>query len=154
MPIRVEIGQRDMADDSVFMARRDLSPKDKQAVKRELFINNIASTLQAIQDGLLEKAKAHRAEHTRVVNARDKFYKYFTAKNAEQPEIHGGFALAHWNGDEAIADQVQKDLGVTIRCIPLEGELDRCGFGEAAGEGKCIFTGEPSKTRVVWAKSY
>jgi prolyl-tRNA synthetase len=153
-PIRVEIGQRDMADDSVFMARRDQSPKDKKGVNREMFVNNIASTLQSIQDNLFEKAKAFRAEHTRVVNAKDKFYKYFTPKNAEQPEIHGGFALSHWNGDETIADQVQKDLGVTIRCIPLDGELERCGFPDAAGEGKCIFTGEHSRTRVVWAKAY
>ncbi|MEM6256806.1 MAG: proline--tRNA ligase [Planctomycetota bacterium] len=154
VPIRLEVGQRDMADDSVFMARRDQSPKEKKGVKRDDFIANAPDTLQQIQDGLLEKAKAYRAEHTRVVNAKDKFYKYFTPKNAEQPEIHAGFALAHWNGDEAIADQIQKDLGVTIRCIPLKGELERCGFGEGAGEGKCIFTGEPSKTRVVWAKSY
>ena len=154
VPIRVEVGQRDMADDSVFMARRDQSPKDKKGVNREMFINNISSMLQSIQDNLLEKAKAHRAENSRVINAKDKFYKYFTPKNTEQPEIHGGFALSHWNGDEAIAEQVQKDLGVTIRCIPLEGELERCGFAEASGEGKCIFTGEPSQTRVVWAKAY
>jgi len=154
VPIRLEIGQRDMAEDSVFMARRDQSPKEKKGVKRELFINNVAGTLKTIQQGLFEKAKSFRAEHTRVVNAKDKFYKFFTPKNEEQPEIHAGFALAHWNGDEALADQIQKDLGVTIRCIPLEGELERCGFGEASGEGKCIFTGEPSKTRVVWAKAY
>ncbi|MEM1354605.1 MAG: proline--tRNA ligase [Planctomycetota bacterium] len=153
-PIRLEIGQRDIAQDSVFMARRDQSPKDKQSIKRADLIADAADLLQSIQDGLLEKAKAFRAQHTRVVNARDKFYKFFTPKQAEQPEIHGGFALAHWNGDEAIADQVQKDLGVTIRCIPLEGELERGGFGEATGEGKCIFTGEPSRGRVVWAKAY
>jgi prolyl-tRNA synthetase len=163
VPIRLEVGQRDMAEDSVFMARRDLSPKEKKGVKRELFINNVAGTLQAMQEGLFEKAKAHRAEHTRVVNAKDKFYKFFTAPGSAKAgnggddnavPIHGGFALAHWNGDESIAAQIQKDLGVTIRCIPLDGELKRCGFPDAAGEGKCIFTGEPSKTRVVWAKSY
>jgi prolyl-tRNA synthetase len=163
VPIRLEVGQRDMAEDSVFMARRDMSPKEKTGVKRELFIANVAGTLKAIQDGLLEKAKAHRAEHTRIVNAKDKFYKFFTPAGGNTDDsgddsnvipIHGGFALAHWNGDEKIAEQVQKDLGVTIRCIPLEGELARCGFTDAAGEGKCIFTGEPSKTRVVWAKSY
>jgi prolyl-tRNA synthetase len=162
-PIRLEIGERDMADDSVFMARRDQDTKQKQAVKREDFLANVAEILQQIQDGLLEKAKAFRAEHTRIVNAKDKFYKFFTPPgtgNATEEggdgavPIHGGFALAHWNGDEAVADQVQKDLGVTIRCIPLEGELERCGFADAAGEGKCIFTGQPSKGRVVWAKSY
>lgn len=153
-PLRVEIGQRDMDGGSVFVARRDQSPKDKQSVPRDEFVATIQDTLQALQDNLLEQAKAFRAEHTRVINAKDKFYKFFTAKNAEQPEIHGGFALAHWNGDEAIAEQIQKDLSVTIRCIPLEGELERCGFGDAAGEGKCIFTGGPSKGRVVWAKAY
>ena len=54
------------------------------------------------------------------------------------------FALAHWNGSREVEEQVKNDLKVTIRCIPLE-----------AGEpGKCIFTGEPSAKRVIWAKSY
>ncbi|MEM1029583.1 MAG: His/Gly/Thr/Pro-type tRNA ligase C-terminal domain-containing protein, partial [Myxococcota bacterium] len=149
-PLRVEVGPRDMAADSVFVGRRDKPAKVKSGVPRAAFVAGIASLLQEIQDGMLTKAKAYRDAKTRVVNGRDKFEKWFTPKNAEQPEIHGGFAWAHWNGDEAVAKKVQKELGVTIRCVPPREEVPE----EASGEGKCIFTGEPSPQRVVWAKSY
>ncbi|MEM6551009.1 MAG: proline--tRNA ligase [Planctomycetota bacterium] len=149
-PVRVEVGPRDMAEDSVFVGRRDRPAKEKSGVPRGAFVEGIASLLQAIQEGMLAKARAYRDEKTRVVNGRDKFEKWFTPKNAEQPEIHGGFAWAHWNGDEAVAERVQKELGVTIRCVPEPEDVPE----DARGEGKCIFTGEPSKQRVAWAKSY
>jgi len=72
-------------------------------------------------------------------------FAFFTAKNAETPEMHGGFALAHWNGSAEVEAKIKEDLKVTIRCIP---------FDAPEKEGKCILTGEPSKRRVVWAKSY
>ena len=146
VPIRLEIGQRDMADDSVFMARRDQSPKDKAGVKRADFLANVAETLDDIQSTLLERAKTFRKENTRVINARDKFEKYFKGDK-------GGFALAHWNGDVEIAKKIQSDFAVTIRCIPQDGALDE--FLDGPNEpGKCIFTGEPSERRVVWSKAY
>ena len=75
---------------------------------------------------------------------KEEFYEFFTPKNPAKPEIHGGFALAHWNGSRAVEEQIKNDLKVTIRVIP---------FGESEA-GQCIFTGEPSARRVVWAKSY
>ncbi|MFA9477715.1 proline--tRNA ligase [Phycisphaerales bacterium AB-hyl4] len=148
VPIRLEVGPRDMADDAVFMARRDKSPKEKQSVPRQQFVEQLTQYLDEMQQALFDRAKAHRDEHMRGFKDREKFYKFFTPKNKEQPEIHGGFALAHWCGDEDVAAKVQKDLGVTIRCIPFTDPL-----GEE-GEGRCIFTGKPSPKRVVWAKSY
>ncbi len=149
-PIRLEVGPRDMAEDAVFMGRRDKPHKEKKGVKRAEFITTAGDILSEMQSNLFERAKAYRTEHTRVVNAKDKFYKFFTPKNDEQPEIHGGYAVSHWCGDEAIADQIQKDLGVTIRCIP-QADADLPGLD---GPGKCIFTGKESPTRVLWAKSY
>ncbi len=146
VPIRLEIGPRDMNDDSVFMARRDQSPKDKQGVKRADFLANVADTLQDIQDTLLERAKTFRKENSRVINAKDKFENYFKGDK-------GGFALAHWNGDVEIAKKIQQDHAVTIRCIPQDGAIDDL-LGGPNEPGKCIFTGEPSERRVVWAKSY
>jgi prolyl-tRNA synthetase len=150
IPVRLEVGPRDMASDSVFMARRDKPHKEKKGVARAEFIETIPAILEEMQQNLFDRAKAYRTEHTRVVNAKDKFYKFFTPKNADQPEIHGGFAVAHWCGDEAIADQIQNDLKVTIRCIPQQ-DADLPGLD---GPGKCIFTGKESPTRVLWAKAY
>ena len=147
-PVRLEVGPRDMADDAVCMARRDRAPKEKQSLPRGQFVEQVGRMLDEMQQGLFERAKAYRDAHMRAIKDKAKFYKFFTPKNAEQPEIHGGFALAHWCGDEAVAAQVQKDLGVTVRCIPFEDPL-----GET-GEGKCIFTGRPSPRRVLWAKAY
>ncbi|MDR2430228.1 MAG: proline--tRNA ligase, partial [Puniceicoccales bacterium] len=60
-------------------------------------------------------------------------------------ELHGGFALAHWNGSAEVEAQIKKDLNVTIRCIPLDG---------TAEPGTCPFTGQPSPRRVIFAKAY
>ena len=79
------------------------------------------------------------------IDTKDDFYAFFTAKNANKPEIHGGFALAHWNGSAAVEEKIKADLKVTIRCIP---------DNLPAEAGTCPFTGEASLGRVVWAKSY
>ena len=101
--------------------------------------------LQSIQDGIYDRAMAFRRENTQVIESKDEFYAFFTPKNADKPEIHGGFALAHWNGSAEVEARIKEDLKVTIRCIPFE---------EMPQAGKCIFTGEKSEQRVVFAKSY
>ena len=98
-----------------------------------------------MQTGLLAKATAYRNAHTVRIDTKEEFYAFFTAKNAGKPEIHGGFALAHWNGSREVEERIKDDLKVTIRCIPADA---------AEEDGKCILTGEPSARRVVWAKSY
>jgi len=148
VPIRLEVGPRDIDSDSVFVGRRDKAPKDKQSVGRADFVATVAATLQDLQDGLLARARAFRAEHTKIIDSKDEFYAYFTAPagtdaNAPVP-IHGGFAMTHFSGDVAVEKQVKDDLGVTVRCIPL-------GDGEP---GVCPFSGQPSAKRVVWAKAY
>ena len=80
-----------------------------------------------------------------MIESKEEFYAFFTPKNGEKPEIHGGFALAHWNGSAEVEAKIKEDLKVTIRCIPFE---------EMPVPGKCIFTGEKSEQRVVFAKSY
>jgi prolyl-tRNA synthetase len=152
IPLRVEIGPRDIAADSVFVARRDRPPKEKKSVPRAEFVTTVAGVLDEIQSSLFERAKAFCAEHTRVINARDKFFKFFTPKGdpAGGPTpIHGGFAVAHFCGDPEIEEQIKREHGVTVRCIPAPGQLE--GTEE---EGKCIFTGRPSPQRVLWAKAY
>jgi len=145
VPIRIEVGPRDMAGESVFMARRDLSAKEKQSLPRNEFIAKAADLLEEIQRKLYDRALKLRQDHTRTIDSKEEFYEFFTPRNAGHPEIHGGFAWAHWCGDEAVAQRIQKELGVTLRCIP---------FDQGEGAGRCIFTGQPSPQRVVWAKAY
>ncbi len=152
VPLRVEVGPRDVQADSVFVGRRDQPHKDKRSIKREEFIATVSDVLQAMQDGLLSKALAFRAEHTRVINAKDKFIKFFTPQAEAQggpTPIHGGFALAHFCGDPELEESIKKEYGVTVRCIPDAGQLE--GTHEP---GKCIFTGKPSAVRHLFAKAY
>ena len=94
---------------------------------------------------LYDKALAFRKEHTVEIEDEKEFYKFFTPKNKDKPEIHGGFAMVHWNGSAAVEERIKKDLSVTIRCLP---------YDEEGKEGTCIFTGEPSKQRALFAKAY
>jgi prolyl-tRNA synthetase len=144
VPVRVEIGPRDLEKGSVAVARRDKGPKEKEFLATDEFVGRIPEILQGIQDTLLARATKYREEHTVKIDTKEEFYEFFTAKNKDKPELHGGFALAHWNGSAEVEEQIKNDLKVTIRCIP---------FGE--GEpGKCVITGEPSPKRVIFAKSY
>jgi prolyl-tRNA synthetase len=144
VPVRVEVGPRDVGSNSVFMARRDEAKSN--GVPRDEFVANIATTLSDIQNTLLARADALRKEHTREIDGIDEFRAFFTPQNSDKPEIHGGFAICHWTESPEM-DEILKELKVTIRCVPLE-EVDR------PTAGTCIFTGKPSQGRAVFAKSY
>ncbi|MDZ4829525.1 MAG: proline--tRNA ligase [Phycisphaerae bacterium] len=149
VPIRIEVGPRDIENDSVFMARRDKPHKEKVAVKRGEFVATIGTILDEMQNALHARATAERAANTQRVDSMKDLVDFFTPKNApkdnEQPEIHGGFALARCALDVAAEAKLKDDLAVTVRCIPLEDSDD---------PGPCILTGKPATKRVVFAKSY
>lgn len=151
VPLRIELGPRDIASDSVMLSRRDRSHKEKKSLSRAELLATVADLLTEIQAGLLERTRAFRAEHLRVINDKDKFVRFFTPKVQPQAPtpIHGGFALSHFCGDDEIEERIKKEHGVTIRCILNPGQLD--GVDEP---GRCIFTGKPSPRRVLWAKAY
>ena len=142
VPIRLEVGPRDIENDSVFVGRRD-QPKST-GVSRSEFVSTLADTLDEIQNGLYEKALKLRTDNTHSFDSFDEFKKFFTPKNANKPGIHGGFAECHFI-DCPETDEMLKPLKVTPRCIPLDQEET---------EGTCIFTGKPTKTRGIFAKSY
>jgi prolyl-tRNA synthetase len=144
VPVRVEIGPRDLETNSVAVSRRDHPVKSKESMSLQEFAAVVPEMLMSIQQNLYDRAKKFQEENARVIESKKEFYDFFTAKNADKPEIHGGFALAHWNGSREVEEQIKSDLKVTIRVIP---------FGESE-PGRCIFTREPSACRVVWAKSY
>lgn len=144
VPIRLEIGPRDIKSNSVFMGRRDLL-HERKSVPRGEFVARIEGTLKEIQENLFRRARRLRDEHTKRIDDREEFYSFFTPENRERPEIHGGFALAHWSGDPEEERKAKDDLKATIRCIPLGADEE---------EGHCIISGKPSPRRVVWAKAY
>jgi prolyl-tRNA synthetase len=145
VPLRVEIGPRDLEKNSVELSRRDQGIKAKQSIPIEELVRRAPEIFMSIQNNLYERAAKFRDEHTRIIDSKKEFYDFFTPTNSEKPEIHGGFALAHWNGSREVEEQIKNDLKVTIRVIPLD---------DSAEHGECIFTGQPSSRRVVWAKAY
>ena len=160
VPLRVELGPRDLESGQVAISRRDGlpvvvaggadpgQPSAKSFLPSLEFVSLAPELLDAIQQNLFDRALAFRDEHTRRIDTKEEFYDFFTPKNPAKPEIHGGFALAHWNGSREVEEQVKNGLKVTIRCIPFD---DPANPPEA---GKCVITGEPSVRRVLWAKSY
>jgi prolyl-tRNA synthetase len=145
VPLRIEIGPRDIANDAVFFGRRDKAHKEKSAMPRPQFVQQAGALLDEIQANLLQRAAAFRSAHTQPMDDHNEFYAYFTPKNQEKPEIHGGFALSHWCGNGECEAKIKADLTVTIRCIPFDAPQEA---------GRCIGCGAPSQRRVVFAKAY
>ena len=145
IPLRVEIGPRDIAEDSVFIGRRDKSHKEKVSLKRDQFIAEIAKIMDEIQGNLFERAKRFADENTRTIEDAGEFAAFFTPQNPEKPEIHGGFAQSPWCGEEACELKIKENQTVTIRCLPFEQD---------AVKGTCIGCGKPSKTWAIFAKAY
>jgi prolyl-tRNA synthetase len=140
VPLRVEIGPRDITSRNVAVARRDRGPKEKEFVQKEQFIRDVDDYLDEIQTKLLERATAMRDANTKKLESEAEFREFFAEK------APGGFALMHWAGSNDDEDRLSKELKVTIRCIPN---------GDAyAEEGKCFLTGKPSSRRVIFARSY
>ena len=144
VPIRLEVGPRDVQGDSVFMGRRDRDAKDKTSVSRSEFVATAEKTLLEIQSGLLQKALDLRERHTTEIDDLADLRDFFTPRDADCPEPHGGFAHCHFVEDPRV-DELLKELKVTIRCVPLDS---------GCAPGKCVVTGKPSKTRAIFAKAY
>ena len=134
---------RDIADEGVFVARRDVGGKG-QGMPRQQFVANVAATLDEIQQQLFQRALDLRAGNTREINDLDEFRAFFTPQDDNKPEIHGGFVRSHWT-ENPETDKVLKGLKVTIRCVPEE-EIDN--------PGTCLFTGQSAQGRAVFAKAY
>lgn len=135
VPVRIEVGPRDIKNGVVMVARRDTLEKD--TMERAGLADSIQSLLEQIQVNMFEKAKAERDEKTFVATD----YETFKSKMAEKP----GFAKVMWCGDEACEEKVKADTGVTIRCIPFEQEKL---------SDVCAFCGEKAEKMVYMAKAY
>ncbi len=134
VPIRLAMGGRDLENGTIEMARRDL--KTKETVPFDGLVERIKTLLDDIQKSIYDKAFAFRQENTHKVDTFEQFQ--------EQLE-KGGFLLAHWDGTSETEDAIKEATKATIRCIPFDQEPE---------EGACIFSGNPSKGRVVFARAY
>jgi prolyl-tRNA synthetase len=145
IPMRLEIGPRDVKNDSVFLGRRDKEPKDKKSYLKDEFIQQLVPMLTEMQENYYLKAKNYMIENTKIIDDKSSFYQYFTPQNSNQPEIHGGFCHSHWCGNPECEASIKNELKVTIRCIPLDAVEEK---------GKCVYCGKESSRRVLFAKSY
>jgi len=115
---------------------------------RDKFIANVGNMLDEIQAGLYQRSLEMRHENSRAIDSLDDFKAFFTPHDPDKPEIHGGFAECYFV-DEPEIDKILKPLKVPPRCIPLDASNE--GRDET---GTCIFTGKPTTTKGIFAKSY
>ncbi len=135
VPVRIAMGLRDMENQVVEVARRDT--KEKISMPMDGLAGVIVRLLEDIQRNMYSKALAFRTEKTTHANSWDEFVKLLDEK--------GGFISAHWDGTAETEDKIKDQTKATIRCIPLNNELE---------VGKCILTGNPSSQRVLFARAY
>ena len=135
VPVRVALGARDMANNKIEVARRD--EKTKEVIDFDSAAEYISNLLEEIQTNLYQRASAHREANIRTADSYDEFKTIL--------EKDGGFIMAHWDGSAETEQKIKEETQATIRCIPFEGDKT---------EGVCMYSGKPSKQRVVFAKAY
>lgn len=135
VPIRLAVGPRDLENGTVEMARRDI--QTKEVVPIEGIATVLHELLETIQTAIFEKAKSFRDGNLRSADNWDEF----KGMIANTP----GFVYAHWDGTTETELKIKEETKATIRCIPLDGKEE---------DGACIYTGKPSKQRVIFAKAY
>ncbi len=135
VPIRLAMGPKDLENGTVELARRDNF--EKQIIPIDTTVSTVLSLLKSIQKELFEKAHAFRESHITKVDDFNEFKEVLASK--------GGFVSAHWDGTPETEESIKKATKATIRCIPIDNPLE---------EGICVFSGKPSKQRVLFAKAY
>lgn len=141
VPLRLEIGPRDIESGQITFARRDQSPKEKHHLSQEKFIETIEATLQDIQQCLLMRAKGYKEDNTKEISNLNDFHDAFDKRH-----LNTGF-VSCYAIDDASIETTLKPLKVTARCIPLQET-------EEYAPGKCIFTGQQVNKKTIFAKAY
>ena len=135
VPLRIEIGPRDIENGECVIVRRDT--REKITCKLDALHDTVGALLAQMQTDMYERAKKHLEEHTYIAKDGDEFKQIFAEKT--------GFVKAMWCGDRACEEKIKEDMGVTSRCIPFEQEK----VGET-----CVCCGKPATKMVYWGKSY
>ena len=135
VPVRLAIGPRDVESGNIEVARRDTL--EKKIYSQENIVQVVQDLLEDIQTNIYKKAEVYRDSNTFIVDDYNEF-KYIL-------DNKGGFLLAHWDGTAETEIKIKEETKATIRCIPLDSKTE---------EGKCIYSGKPSKQRVIFARAY
>jgi len=135
VPVRLAIGPRDLENGTVEVARRDTF--DKETVNIDLVVDKVEQLLKDIQSNIYRRALDYREKMTTEVSDYDSFKTLL--------DEQGGFLKAHWDGTPETEEKIKEETKATIRCIELD---------EPDSEGKCIYSGKPSKRKVVFARAY
>ena len=133
-PLRMEVGPRDVQQGNVVLARRDTG--EKQILAKNEAVEKIPNLLENIQQGLFEQALKFREENTHNIESYDEFKRVIKK---------GGFVRCGWDGTEKTETRVKEETKATIRCIP---------FDENPSGLTCVFSGQPAKHEVIYAKAY
>ena len=136
VPVRIAIGPRDLQNNTVEVARRDTLTKESMSA--DDVVAHVVELMDAIQQNIYQKALDFRAQKTYVVDTWEEF---------KEKIEEGGFLLCHWDGTPETEEKIKEETKATIRCIPLDTNV-------IMEEGKCIYSGRPSKQRVIFARSY
>jgi prolyl-tRNA synthetase len=134
VPLRLALGARDLENGTIEVARRDTL--EKETYQMTDIETKVEQLLEQIQENLYEKALTFREEKTYKTDSKDEFKKLI-----EQ----GGFVYAHWDGTSEVEELIKQETKATIRCIPLDTKEE---------DGVCLFSGNPSRKRVLFAKAY
>lgn len=135
VPVRIGIGKRDLDKGVVEIARRDT--KEKESIALDDCVDHVYGLMETIQTNLLTRAKQFRSDRTTSVDTFEEFKKVLEDKQ--------GFIYAHWDGTAETEDKIKAETKASIRCIPVDAPLE---------DGVCVYSGKPSKRRVLFAKAY
>ncbi len=135
IPVRIEIGPKDLEAGQAVIVRRDT--REKQTVSLDELESKVAQTLETMQKEMLERARAHRDSHTYTAVNYDEFKEIIATKP--------GFVKAMWCGDQACEDKIKEETTATSRCMP---------FDQEQLSDVCVCCGKPAKAMVYWGKAY
>ena len=135
IPVRIELGPKDLEAGHAVVVRRDT--REKQVVAFEELADTVKKTLETMQKDMLERARAHRDAHTYTAVTKEEF--------KDMAEHKPGFIKAMWCGSQECEDALKEECGVTSRCMPFEQEHI---------SDTCICCGKPAKKMVYWGKAY
>jgi len=135
IPLRIEIGPKDLEAGRCILCRRDT--REKVEASFEDVTEKVTQVLEQMQGDMLERARAHRDSHTYTATTMEEFEKLFAEKS--------GFVKAMWCGDQACEDLIKEKLSVTSRCMPFEQEQI---------SDRCVCCGKPAKKMVYWGRAY
>ena len=134
VPLRLEVGPRDVENGNVVVARRDTG--DKSFLSKDEAVAQIPDLLEEIQKGLFQQALIFQQENTHKVSTYDELKKVIK---------EGGFVRCGWDGTDETEAKVKEDIKATIRCIPMSENPEGL---------TCVYSGKPAKHEVIYAKAY